>query len=105
MRGEEHLRALVERELDGRQRRADARVAGDPAALDRDVQIFADQDPLAGEILVRHAQHIHGATPSGRAFDQAIVVSSMRLLKPHSLSYQEQTLTSVPSVTRVSVES
>ena len=39
------------------------------------------------------------------AFDQAIVVSSMRFEKPHSLSYQEQTLTSVPSVTRVSVES
>ena len=39
------------------------------------------------------------------AFDQAIVVSSMRFEKPHSLSYQEHTLTSVPSVTRVSVES
>ena len=39
------------------------------------------------------------------ALDQAIVVSSMRLLKPHSLSYQEQTLTSVPSLTRVIVAS
>src|SRR5687767_15976241 len=31
--------------------------------------------------------------------------SSIRLEKPHSLSYQEDTLTSVPSETRVSVES
>ena len=35
----------------------------------------------------------------------ASVVSSMRLLKPHSLSYQAQTLTSVPPMTCVSVAS
>ena len=104
MRGEEHLRTLVERQLDGRQRRADARVARDLAVFDRDVQIFANHDPLAREVLVRHAQYVHGALPQ-EAFDHAIVVSSMRLLKPHSLSYHEHTLTSVPSVTRVSVES
>ena len=39
------------------------------------------------------------------AFDQASVVSSMRLEKPHSLSYQAQTFTSVPSMTLVSVAS
>src|SRR5258706_618051 len=39
------------------------------------------------------------------AFTKAIVVSSMRLLNPHSLSYQEHTLTRVPSETLVSVES
>ena len=105
MRGDEHLRAFVERELDGRQRRADARVARDLAALDGHVQIFANQDPLASEVLVRHAQHFHGAEQPYEAFDQAIVVSSMRFEKPHSLSYQEHTLTSVPSLTRVSVES
>ena len=59
---------------------------------------------LPREILVRHAQHVHDADPHD-AFDQAIVVSSMRFEKPHSLSYQEHTLTSVPSVTRVSVAS
>ncbi len=37
--------------------------------------------------------------------DQASVVSSMRLEKPHSLSYQAHTLTSVPSMTLVSVAS
>ncbi len=39
------------------------------------------------------------------AFDQASVVSSMRLENPHSLSYHEQTFTSVPSMTLVSVAS
>lgn len=33
----------------------------------------------------------------------ASVVSSMRLLKPHSLSYHESTFTSVPPMTRVCV--
>ena len=35
----------------------------------------------------------------------ASVVSSIRFEKPHSLSYQEQTFTSLPSITFVSVES
>jgi hypothetical protein len=35
----------------------------------------------------------------------AAVMSSMRLLKPHSLSYQASTLHSVPPVTLVSVAS
>ena len=35
----------------------------------------------------------------------ATVVSSMRLEKPHSLSYHEMTLTIVPSMTFVSGES
>ena len=85
---------------------SDARMRAslDLAALDGHVQIFANQDPLAREVLVRHAQHVHGRRPQ-EAFDQAIVVSSMRFEKPHSLSYHEHTLTSVPSVTRVSVES
>ena len=39
------------------------------------------------------------------AFINATVVSSIRLEKPHSLSYQEQALTRVPPVTRVSVAS
>ena len=39
------------------------------------------------------------------AFTIASVISSMRFEKPHSLSYQLSTLTSVPSITRVCVES
>ncbi len=40
-----------------------------------------------------------------QAFINAIVVSSMRFEKPHSLSYQDNTLTNVPPMTFVSVES
>src|ERR1700694_5322312 len=43
--------------------------------------------------------------PHHFAFISATVASSMRLEKPHSLSYQAQTLTSVPSDTRVRPES
>ncbi len=39
------------------------------------------------------------------AFDHAMVVSSMRFEKPHSLSYQAQTFTRLPSITLVSVAS
>src|SRR5438445_11194357 len=39
------------------------------------------------------------------AFINATVASSIRLLNPHSLSYQEQTFTSVPFDTRVRVAS
>src|SRR6266853_3655906 len=40
-----------------------------------------------------------------RAFINATVASSIRLLKPHSLSYQEDTFTSVPADTLVRVAS
>src|SRR4029077_10461721 len=99
MRHHEDLGVLVERIADGRQRRADARIAGDDAVLHRYVQIFPDQDPLVAQVRVRHAQYLHVAR------DHASVVSSMRLEKPHSLSYQAHTLTSVPSMTLVSVAS
>src|SRR5258708_40372963 len=39
------------------------------------------------------------------AFINATVASSIRLLKPHSLSYQEDTFTSVPADTLVRVAS
>src|SRR6267378_5579759 len=42
------------------------------------------------------------ATPTSA---KATATSSMRLEKPHSLSYQEDTFTSVPSATRVRVAS
>src|SRR5690606_31849378 len=99
VREDEHLRVLVERVTDRRQRCADARVTRDDTILNRDVQVFPDQDPLSSQVRVRHLQDLHDA------FDQATVVSSMRLEKPHSLSYQASTLTSVPSITFVSVAS
>src|SRR6185437_4204106 len=99
VREDEDLGALLERVADRRQRRADPRIAGDDAILDRDVEILADQDPLAAQVHVRHAQDLHDALA------HASVVSIMRLEKPHSLSYQANTLTRVPSMIFVSVAS
>ncbi len=107
-------RAGRQRLLDRRQRGADARIAGDDAVLDRHVEVLADQHALAGERHVLHAHDTRRDAPRraaghGRGVHfarlQASVVSSMRFEKPHSLSYQAQTLTSVPSMTLVSVES
>src|SRR4249920_3459322 len=52
-------------------------------------------------------RHVPRVTSHGSylAFINATVVSSIRLLKPHSLSYQAETFTSVPSTTLVRVAS
>ncbi len=55
MRRQDDRGALVERVLDRRQRRADARVVGNRAVLDRHVEVHADEDALAGEIEIRDA--------------------------------------------------
>jgi hypothetical protein len=99
MRQDENLRMLVERIANGRKRRANTRVARDRSALHRNVEIFPDQDPLVAQVRVRHPQDFHDT------FDHAIVVSSIRFEKPHSLSYQAKTFTREPSITFVSVPS
>ena len=97
MREDEHLRVLVERVADRRQSRANPRIAGDHPTLHRNVEILPDQDPLVAQVRVRQPQDLHDT------FDQATVVSIMRFEKPHSLSYQAQTFTRLPSTTLVSV--
>ena len=52
MRGEHHGRAVIERVPDRRQRSPDARVVGDAAVLERDVEVDTDEHPLAGEIEI-----------------------------------------------------
>src|ERR1700728_1324173 len=99
MREYENLRMLVERIANSRELRANARVARDRSALHRDVEISPNEDPLVAQVRVHHPQNLHDT------FDHAMVVSSMRFEKPHSLSYQEKTFTSVPSMTFVSVPS
>src|ERR1700761_9084996 len=100
MRPHEELRARLHGLAQRRQRRTDAGITGDHPVGHRHVQILADQNTLARKREVRHAPDFHQD-----AFDQASVVSSMRFEKPHSLSYQAQTFTSVPPTTLVSVES
>src|SRR5205085_9463021 len=91
VRGDHHRCALLERVLDRRHRGADAGVVGDPRVLDRHVEIRADEYPLAAQVHVGHALELHrhyfaSATPTSA---KATATSSMRLEKPHSLSYQE----------------
>src|SRR5437763_11850930 len=107
VRGDHDGGALLERLLNRRDGGADARVVGDPPDLDRYVEIGADEYPLAAQVHVGHALELHGhyfasATPTSA---KATATSSMRLEKPHSLSYQEDTFTRVPSETRVRLES
>src|SRR5207248_1677202 len=107
VRSDHHRGALLERVPDRRHRGADARVVGDAAILERHVQIRADEYPFAAQVHVGHALELHrhyfaSATPTSA---KATATSSMRLEKPHSLSYQEYTLTRVPSDTLVIVAS
>src|SRR5260370_41537592 len=109
MRHDEHMVLRRQGRLDGGKRRSYASIAGHDAILHRNVQILANQHPFSGEIQAGHFFNFHfrGPRPFRRryALDHASVVSSIRLEKPHSLSYQAQTLTSVPWMTLVSVAS
>src|SRR6185437_8502523 len=99
VREDENLCVLIERVADRRYGGTNPRITGNDAAVHGHVQVFPDQDPLVAQVRIGHAQDLHVA------FDHASVASIMRLEKPHSLSYQEHTLTSVPSMTLVSVAS
>src|SRR5678816_1701279 len=103
VRHHQHARACSARMLNRRQRRAYSRVARHDAVLHRHVQILADQHALAAQVEVGHSQNRHRQLRA-QTFDHASVVSSMRLEKPHSLSYHAQTLT-VVSMTLVMVAS
>ncbi len=63
VRHQQHASTGLLRRFDRRQGRADARVAGDDAVLHRDVQVFADQDPLALEVHITHPEHADHALP------------------------------------------
>ena len=54
---------VLERVLDGRERRADARVVLDAPFLDRHVEIDADEDTLPAHVEVTDRQLRHGTTP------------------------------------------
>ena len=42
--------AALEQQLEGRERRPDARVVRDASVLERDVEVGADEDALAGDV-------------------------------------------------------
>src|SRR5205807_9821075 len=99
VRGENQLRAELERALNRGQRLANAGVVGDnPLLVEGDVEVDPHERPLARELqLVDVPNHNFDATN--------FETSTIRFEKPHSLSYQASTLTRVPSITRVLVES
>src|SRR6478609_6381083 len=83
----------------------DAGCVGDDAVLDRHVEVDAQQDALARNIdAVERPERSHGRLEAFGVYNSlpiATAVSAMRLEKPHSLSYQESTRTSVPFCTLV----
>src|SRR5262249_6351834 len=116
---QDHLATLVRDLTDGGSGALNAGCVGEPAILNRYVEVDAHEHAFASNIdLVERAEHIKG--PPGRAAgprrpqreecssrrDQinlpiATAVSIIRLEKPHSLSYHDITRTSVPSMTLV----
>ncbi len=64
MRGEDDRRALLERVLDRRQRRADARVVRDRAVLDRHVEVDPDERLLPAQVEIADAPRRHVRAPS-----------------------------------------
>ncbi len=63
VRGDQHRGAALQRQLQGRQGGAQARVRADLAGVDRHIEVLADQQALAGEIEVGHAEDGHGEAP------------------------------------------
>jgi len=55
MRDEDRRRAALAQQLDRRQRRADARVVGDPPAVERHVEVDPHEHPLAGHVGIADA--------------------------------------------------
>jgi hypothetical protein len=53
MRDDDHFGPAVDESVDRRQRGADATVIGDRAVLQRDVEVAAEDDGLAGEVAER----------------------------------------------------
>ena len=97
MAGEDDGGAAIERVSNRRQRRRDPRVVGDPAVLQRNVEVDANEDALAleVEVLDRELRHYSPFLTSIRRR------STHRLEYPHSLSYHERTFTKSPSITFV----
>src|SRR5215831_10100470 len=116
---QDHLAALVGNLADGRSHPLDAGRVRDLAVFDRHVEIDTQEYAFAPHVgLIEGAEHISGlrvwscerkppqrdarSSPAGQiSFPIATAVSTIRLEKPHSLSYHDITHTSVPSITLV----
>src|SRR6267142_4486756 len=94
MRSENQAAAFFENITDRWKRSLDARVICDPSAFDGDIEVHAHEHTLAAQIEIRNGKLAHAVY-----FTSSLMRSRIRQLKPHSLSYQENTLTNLsPSV-------
>src|SRR6267142_246848 len=72
----------------------DTRVVCNSPAIDRNIEVHAHEHTLAAQIEIRNGEFAHECY-----FTSSLMRSRIRQLKPHSLSYQENTLTNLsPSV-------
>src|SRR5262249_39966740 len=96
---------------EGGERLADARVVGHPPlGVERDVEVDPHEHPLAAECQIvdgaEHGPSRFGRRDAAQRREMSILVrSTIRLLKPHSLSYQAISFTRLPSMTKVLVPS
>jgi hypothetical protein len=108
VRGHDELAAHLQHAPERRQRLADPRVVGDVALLvERDVEVHPDEDALPVSCRSSMERKDTRRLPQGLSPStaRASVRSTIRLLKPHSLSYQAITLARFPSMTKVLVAS
>jgi len=97
VRHQDHARTPFDQVLDGRDRLSDPGIVDDPAALERDVEIDANQHALAGDVDVANRGFLQRAAQRdvGSQFSRSpmnTVRSTTRQEYPHSLSYQAKTL-------------
>src|SRR5438045_1265183 len=104
VRREDHLGARLDGVFDGRNRPDYALVVRDLAVLERHVEIHADEDALTS-----NGKLVDPANAVEREHQVFLAISTarftMRHEKPHSLSYQANTLANLSPRTFVCVES
>src|SRR5207237_925963 len=92
--GDHHRGAALERQLDAGHRGADARVVGDAAVLDRNVEVGADEDALAAQVDLRHALELHLLRKRAPYFGTKVrstrdtLMVGTRIEKPSSLPFK-----------------
>ena len=96
------LSPLIRQFQHSRQQRTHARFIRNTPVRHGYIQVNANKCPLSLYIpkIVKRAKYHHSAPYSNLPMTPA--VSTMRLEKPHSLSYQLNTRTNLPSITAVS---
>ncbi len=81
MRREHKLAAALQRQLQRRQRLTNARIVCDLALIERDVEIHADEHPLAGQIQISNRQFVHS---SPKLMNVSKMIDVAGVMKRHS---------------------